>query len=84
MYLISRPNPWASEKEWQEFLDEMMKLPQDDPGVRGAVLAAQDELDLRRGKATEAEISARKDARLSESIRILREHQAAERKMKGE
>jgi hypothetical protein len=82
MYLIRRPNPYASTMEWQEFLAEMMELPQDDPGVRGAVLAAQDELDLRSGKATEAEISARKGARLDESFRLLREAQAAERKMK--
>ena len=84
MYLIRRPNPWASTKEWQEFLARMMKLPEDDPGVRGAVLAAQDELDLRRGKATEDDILARCQARLDESFRLLREAQAAERKMKGE
>ena len=82
MYLIRRPKRWASTKEWQEFLAKMMELPQDDPGVRGAVLAAQDELDLRSGKATEDDIEARCQARLDESFRLLREHQAAERKAK--
>jgi hypothetical protein len=82
MYLIRRPNPWASEKEWKEFLAKMMELPQDDPGVQAAVESAQDELDLRSGKATEEDILARCDARLKESVRLLREHQAAERKSK--
>jgi hypothetical protein len=84
MYLIHRPNPWASTKEWQEFLAKMMELPQDDPGVQAAVEVAQDELDLRSGKATEDDIEARCQARLDESFKLLREAQAAERKMKGE
>ena len=82
MYLIRRPNRWASTKEWQEFLARMMKLPQDEPGVQSAVEYAQDELDLRSGKATEDDIEARSQARLDESFRLLREAQAAERKMK--
>jgi hypothetical protein len=82
MYLIRRPKPWASTKEWQEFLAKMLELPQDEPNVQAAVEAAQDELDLRSGKATEEDIEARLEARLTESVRLLREAQAAERKMK--
>src|SRR5580658_7214037 len=63
MYLIRRPSRWASDKEWQEFLAKMLTRPQDNPDVAAAVERAREELDLRSGKATWAEIRARRRAR---------------------
>lgn len=40
-YLIDTPSPFASTTRWQEFLDEMRKLPQDDPQVSEAIEVAE-------------------------------------------
>ena len=82
MYLIHEPSPWASDKEWREFLARMMKLPQNDRFVQAAVELAQDELGIRSGKITREEVMARRQARMDEAIKYLREHPAELRKTK--
>jgi hypothetical protein len=44
MYLIHHPSPFASTKEWREFLAWVLKMPQNDWTVRWAVECATKEL----------------------------------------
>jgi hypothetical protein len=62
----------------------MLTLPQDDLDVRRAVEAARDELDVRAGKKTRAEISARRDDRIAENMKFIRESRAREQGAKQE
>jgi hypothetical protein len=84
MYIVHKPDSSASEKRWREFLEEMLTLPQDDLDVRRAVEAARDELDVRAGKKTRAEISARRDDRIAENMKFIRESRAREQGAKQE
>jgi uncharacterized protein YbjT (DUF2867 family) len=52
-YLIDLPDPFASKKEWQQFLTSLDKLPADDPHVRAAREAAEQVL-AELGHATSA------------------------------
>jgi hypothetical protein len=80
--LIHYPSHRASTERWQQFLEEMLAMSQDDRGVRAAVQAARDELDVRAGRKTLAEISARRHAENMASMKIIRE--GRERRAKEE
>ena len=54
MHLINYPSPYGPETVWIEFLDRMMKLPQDDTTVRWAVETAHRTLARLRDPARKA------------------------------
>jgi hypothetical protein len=43
--LIDPPSRFAPKTQWREFLDRMMRLPQDEPQVRAAVQEARKALE---------------------------------------
>jgi hypothetical protein len=43
-YMIDPPSPFASKTEWQQFLNEMLRLRQEDPDVSCAVKMAEEAL----------------------------------------
>ncbi len=46
--LIDLPGPFAPTPQWQEFLERMLKLPQDEPQVEMAVPMAREVLAKRQ------------------------------------
>jgi hypothetical protein len=47
---IDPPGRFRPKKEWQDFLDQMKAMPQDDPQVQGAIEEAQEVLSFPRNQ----------------------------------
>jgi len=49
-YLIDPPGPFDPTPQWREFLERLMSLPQDDPGVQAELHHAQSVLQDRESQ----------------------------------